>query len=286
MRSDEARRTGLGLRIFLLGSGVTAIAAVVVAVERARAARGPEPEHVAVAMAAGPAERERVAVSILAAPAEPIAAEAQVFRTRPGMMAIEPEARRQREAHPRTLKTFRYLRAYPGAPPRIPHELTPDEFRTGACKTCHERGGYSRRFAAYVPLTPHPGNGPCLQCHLGADELMAVSLGPDSNRRCHQCHGAGGRPRADADASLDWRTTAWPQLAPRTPGRTPAPILHDFQFRGDCLACHAGPAAVAEIRTTHPERADCRQCHVAPDPEAGLFTRAASAPGEGSGGAP
>jgi cytochrome c-type protein NapB len=273
MTSSDPRPSGLWLPVLVIGSALTAIAAAIVAFERAPKRRPPEPEPAAVAMPA--------------APAESIAAEAQVFRMRAGMMAIAPAARREREAHPRTLKTMRYLRAYPGAPPRIPHELTPAEFRTGACLTCHERGGYSRRFAAYVPVTPHPGNGPCLQCHVGADELMAVSLvSHDANRRCHQCHGAGGRPRAEAETSLDWRTTAWPQLVPKTPGRTPPPIPHDLQSRGNCLACHAGPAAVAEIRTTHPERADCRQCHVALDPEAGVFTRAASARGDGTGGAP
>ena len=116
-----------------------------------------------------------VAVAVLAPPKEPIAAEAEVFRTRPDMLAIEPDARRERRAHPRTLKTFRYLRAYPGAPPRIPHGLTPEEFRTGACKTCHERGGYSSRFAAYVPVTPHPDMGPCLQCHVGDGGITGIS---------------------------------------------------------------------------------------------------------------
>lgn len=273
MTSRDPRPSGWWLPVFLIGSAFMAFAAVMVAVEREPARRPPEPEHVAVAL--------------LAAPAESIAAEAQVFPTRAGMMAIPFATRRDREAHPRTLKTMRFLRAYPGAPPRIPHELTPDEFRTGACLTCHERGGYSRRFAAYVPVTPHSGNGPCLQCHVGADEGMAVSLdSQDSNWRCHQCHGAGGRPRADADASLDWRTTAWPQLAPRAPGHTPPTIPHDLQSRGNCLACHAGPAAAAEVRTTHPEWANCRQCHLVPDPEAGVFTRAASAGGDGTRGAP
>ena len=34
-----------------------------------------------------------------------------------------------------------------------------------------------------------------------------------------------------------------------------------------------GPAAVAEIRTKHPERVNCRQCYVALDPEAEPFSR-------------
>lgn len=262
------------LPLFLTGSALTAIAAVVVAVKRAPPPRPPEPVP--------------VAVTVLTPPPESIADEAQVFRTPPGMMAIAPVARREREAHPRNLQTYRYLRAYPGAPPRIPHELTPEEFRTGACKTCHERGGYSRRFEAYVPLTPHPDNGPCLQCHVGSDDVMAVPLvGPDSNRRCHQCHAAGGTPQAGADASLDWRPAPWPRLAgAATPAETPSPIPHDLQGRGNCVACHAGPGAVAEIRTGHPEWTDCRQCHVAPDPQVGVFTRAARVGGDSTGGTP
>jgi cytochrome c-type protein NapB len=273
VRPDNPRRRGLVLRIFLLGSAVTATAAVIVAVKRAPLARSPEPEPVPVA--------------VLAPPAEPIAAEAQVFRTRPGMMAIEPEVRRQREAHVRTLETWRYLRAYPGAPPRIPHGLSPDEYRTGGCKTCHEHGGYSERFAAYVPLTAHPERGTCLQCHVGDDGVTGTSLpSSDPNSRCALCHGSGGAPRAYANTTLNWRTTAWPELQRRTPGQNPPPIPHGLQSRGNCLPCHAGPAAVAEIRTAHPEWANCRQCHVTPDLEAKEFTRPERDVTAGSGGAP
>jgi cytochrome c-type protein NapB len=270
---DPRPRGGWFLPLFLMGSAFTAIIAVVVAIGRAPPRRAPEPPPAVVAL--------------LTAPAESIAGEAEVFRTPPGLMAIAPATRREREAHPRTLKTYRYLRAYPGAPPRIPHELTTDEFRTGACKTCHERGGYSRRFAAYVPLTPHPDNGPCLQCHVGTDELMAVPLtSADANRRCHQCHGAGGTPGADVETWLTWQTTSWSRLPRLTAGREPPAIPHDLQSRGNCLACHAGPAAVAEIRTTHPEWADCRQCHVATGPEAAAVTREPGSVAAGTGDQP
>ena len=261
------------LPLFLTGSALTAIAAVIVAVKRTPARRPPEPAP--------------VAVPLPAAPSESIADEAQVFRTTPAMMAIAAAARREREAHPRDLRTYHYLRAYPGAPPRIPHELTPEEFRTGACKTCHERGGYSQRFDAYVPLTPHPAKGECLQCHVGADELMAIPLASaDSSRRCHQCHGPGGRPGAYTEDLPGWRPASWPRLVADTATGTPPPIPHDLQGRGNCLACHAGPGAVAEIRTSHPEWADCRQCHVAPVPEAQAFVRAMPAGADSTGGAP
>jgi cytochrome c-type protein NapB len=215
-----------------------------------------------------------MAVAVTARPQPPIAGEADVFRTRPDMLAIEPEGPRDRRAHPRTLKTFRYLRPYPGAPPRIPHGLTQEEFRSGTCNTCHERGGYSSRFAAYVPVTPHPDLGLCLQCHVGDGGLTGISgASTDPNARCRQCHGASGPPRADANVGLDWRTTAWPNLQPRAPDRSPPAIPHDLQLRGNCLTCHAGPAAVAEIRTSHPEWSDCRQCHLGVESSAGDFGR-------------
>ena len=280
MTSRDGRSGGVALLIFLSACAVTAVAAAVVAVEHTSASRA----AAATSSAAGP---EHVAASLVTAPPDSIAAEAQVFRLNPDMMAIEPAARRERQAHPRTLQTFRYLRAYPGAPPRVPHGLTPDEFRTGACNTCHERGGYSQRFAAYAPVTPHPELGFCLQCHVGDDAVTGISHpSSDPNARCRQCHGPSGPARRDTDASLDWRPAAWPQLQRMSPGRAPPTIPHDLQFRGNCLACHAGPAAVAEIRTEHSEWSDCRQCHVTRGDGAGRFTRPAETAGAAGRGTP
>jgi nitrate reductase cytochrome c-type subunit len=273
MTSDDWRPGGWPLGILLIGCAAAAIAAVIVAIKRAPARRDAEPELRAVAL--------------VAAPAQPIAAEAQVFRTGTGMMAIEPEARRERAAHTRTLKTWRMLRAYSGAPPRIPHGLFPEEHRTGACKACHEHGGYSRRFAAYVPLTPHAERGMCLQCHVGDDELTDISRpSSDPNSRCRLCHSPQGVPRPSINARPDGPTAAWPQLQPTVRDGSPPSIPHELELRGNCLACHAGPAAVAEIRTTHPGQANCRQCHVAQDGEAGLFTRPGGAVVTETGGAP
>lgn len=191
----------------------------------------------------------------------PIAAEAQVFRTTMDMLSIGAATGPRRPAHPRSLARYRSLRAYPGAPPRIPHGLTATEYRETACRGCHERGGFSARFEAYVPVTPHPELGACLQCHVGNAVLMAIPLPTaDPSSRCRQCHVPGG-PRAST-GSIDWRTTAWPQVAHVTAGRNPPPIPHDSPMRTNCLSCHASPSGVAEIQTTHPERANCRQCHV------------------------
>ena len=259
MSTTGPRPAAVALGLFLLASAATATAAGVVAVRRL-----PEPR---------PAEPATAPKALLAPPAAPNPAEAEVFRTTPTTLAIAPAFPRERTAHPRTWGTYRYIRAYPGAPPRIPHALSPDEFRVEICNSCHERGGYSLRFAAYVPVTPHPEMGMCLQCHAGDDAVMGTaSAGADPNARCPLCHGpSGGRPLPEAAAT--WSTTVWPILPPTTSGRLPPPISHDLQFRGNCLTCHGGPAAVAAIRTSHPERASCRQCHAALDPEAGLFVR-------------
>lgn len=250
--------SGLGFGIYLAASAVIAIVAGVVAVTRAAQAPPPVPTS--------------ETVEVLAPPDQPIPAEAEVFRTYAGVLAIPPGGTRQRNAHPRTLVRFRFLRAYPGAPPRIPHGFTADEFRTGACNTCHKRGGFSPRFGAYVPVTPHPDMPACLQCHVGSDEVTGVTLPSlDPNTICRQCHAPGAARWAEA--LVDWRPMAWPSRArPGENGGVP-PIAHDLFFRGNCLACHSGPSAVAEIRTTHPDRANCRQCHEAPDPAVGEFIR-------------
>ncbi|MBM2802359.1 MAG: putative periplasmic nitrate reductase, small subunit (napB) [Deltaproteobacteria bacterium] len=53
-------------------------------------------------------------------------------------------------------------RAYPGAPPIVPHDT---EVRKALCLTCHEAG------LAGAPIVPHPTrNHLCLQCHVGQDQ--------------------------------------------------------------------------------------------------------------------
>jgi cytochrome c-type protein NapB len=47
----------------------------------------------------------------------------------------------------------------------------------------------------------------------------------------------------------------------RLNGISPPTIPHKTFMRENCSACHSGPAAREEIRTSHPERIRCRQCH-------------------------
>ena len=138
----------------------------------------------------------------------------------------------------RNLNSFYELRQYPGSPPHIPHKVFPafsDEAEE--CLACHDRGGYDVELDAYAPVTPHPEKELCYQCHVPkrTDELFVES---------------------------NWLSVPPPKLGNSQLGGSPPPIPHSLQIRDDCIACHAGPAAVAEIRVDHATRGNCRQCHV------------------------
>jgi nitrate reductase cytochrome c-type subunit len=273
MRRARGTDRLMRMRGILIGAVVTAgIWIAVLGLDRALAHR----------IAAGTAPADPEWIEAAAAPplrgtAMPIAAEALVFRTTATDVATDADAPRRAHAHPRTLATFRRLREYPGAPPRVPHGLTPDEFRSSTCNTCHERGGWSPRFGAYVPLTPHPEWTACLQCHATDAALVGGAMpGEGADALCGQCH-APARSRS-ALVDLDWRPAPWPRVRGSATDGTPPEIPHEVHLRGNCLACHMGPGAVAEIRTTHAERANCRQCHLAPDDF--FFSTAAHPAGE------
>lgn len=219
-------------------------------------------------------------------PNEPILEEALMFRVRPGDLAAAPEREVDRGAQPRTVAIYRRLRAYPGAPPRVPHGVSDREFRETLCNSCHQRGGYVPRFGAYAPVTPHPGYSSCLQCHVADAMSVGIAL-PDGTTEltCSQCHVDPDRPPPSL-VSLDWVPLSWPRLHRTALEGSPPVIPHDLQLRGNCLACHAGPGAVREIRTTHPERVNCRQCHVLPVPGEDVFARPLDAAGSRSGGTP
>jgi cytochrome c-type protein NapB len=259
MTQRDPASGGLGLRLALIGAAIVAMASLVVTLARPRLPHG----------AVTSSEHQ------LIAPPAPIAAEAGAFRTWRDAANLGSTHTRRPAAHPRTLAMFQALRAYPGAPPRVPHGLTVDEFRGNRCNTCHRRGGYSQRFDAYAPVTPHPELMPCLQCHATDARVVGVSL-PGASREaiCRQCHLPAVEQRT---AALDWRPAPWPAVIRGDPGGVPPAIPHDLQLRENCFACHVGPGAVAEIRTTHADRTNCRQCHLLTDPEEGFYIRSAIA---------
>lgn len=234
----------LVLALALIGSATVAVVALLTVTERTpRAEDLPIPPVLSLVPAG-----------------QPIAAEAGVFQLDAASLAISDPATSRRPANPRSLHTFRLRRAFPGAPPMVPHGLTTRETLAGACNTCHERGGYSPRFGAYVPVTPHPELEECLQCHVADDATVGVTLPTaDPNTICRQCHDPGAIRRPGVPP-IEW--SWWPRLSRAAPGDPPPVVPHDLFFRSNCLACHAGPGAVAELRTDHPDRANCRQCHV------------------------
>ncbi|ANW95033.1 cytochrome C [Wenyingzhuangia fucanilytica] len=162
----------------------------------------------------------------------------------------------QDPAHERSLKDYYKNRAYHNAPPYIPHPVASGERSMGGknCLQCHQDGGYVDKFKAYAPVTPHPEKVNCRQCHV---EQKTNTLFKGSNFIKIPAPNVG----KGANNYL--------------PGSPPA-IPHQLQMRENCLACHAGPSAPKEIRTTHPERINCRQCHVINNKETidiGIFKR-------------
>jgi len=152
----------------------------------------------------------------------------------------------------RDLPTYYERRAYYGAPPAIPHDVTPSNSIQQSCNVCHERGGFVPKWNAYTPVTPHPEYQNCTQCHV---ERRTETLFVETN----------------------WQSPPPPDLhRPALPGNPP-PIPHHLQLREDCLSCHSGPHSVPEIRSSHPDRLNCRQCHT-PHTTEGTFERRLTAP--------
>ena len=142
------------------------------------------------------------------------------------------------ENHQRTLATYYNNRAFPGAPPSIPHQVSNERsMGDNTCLKCHLNGGFAEKFNAYSPIVPHPEMVNCRQCHVAQNTqgLFAES---------------GFFKSQPAKAGVNNSLLGSPPIIP-----------HDIHMRENCLSCHAGPAAPKEIRVTHPERINCRQCH-------------------------
>jgi cytochrome c-type protein NapB len=137
----------------------------------------------------------------------------------------------------RTLSEYYSRRQYLGSPPYIPHKVEEADRTQVECLACHAKGGWTEELRRHTPLTPHPEQGACRQCHM---------------------------PKAEAEpfVSSNWMSVAPPLLGRSALPGAPPPIPHDLQMRGNCIACHVGPGAVTVIRTEHPSRGNCRQCHV------------------------
>jgi len=148
----------------------------------------------------------------------------------------------------RTLDEYYSRRQYPGSPPYIPHKVEEPDLARVECLACHARGGWLEELKRHTPITPHPEQEACRQCHVA---LSGEKLFVD----------------------IDWASVATPCLGRSELPGAPPPIPHELQMRGDCVACHVGPGAVATIRVEHPSRGNCRQCHVPDDTNVKPFQR-------------
>ncbi len=137
----------------------------------------------------------------------------------------------------RTLSEYYSRRQYPGSPPFIPHKVEEPDLAPIECLTCHARGGWTAELKKNTPLTPHPEQEACRQCHITLTEAQLF-------------------------VETDWMSVAPPRLGRASLPGAPPPIPHALQMRGNCVACHVGPGTVAAIRVEHPSRGNCRQCHV------------------------
>jgi cytochrome c-type protein NapB len=147
----------------------------------------------------------------------------------------------------RTLSEYYSRRQYPGSPPFIPHKVEEPDLAQVECLACHARGGWSEELKKNTPVTPHPEQEACRQCHVTTSEAKLF-------------------------VETNWMSVAPPRLGRAALPGAPPPIPHDIQMRGNCIACHVGPGTVAAIRVEHPSRGNCRQCHV-PQNNVPLFER-------------
>jgi hypothetical protein len=139
----------------------------------------------------------------------------------------------------RTHAMYRALRAYPGAPPRIPHGLTPRSSSDASCQDLPRarrlRGALHRlRAGDAAPGVPRG----CLQCHAADDAIVGIGR-PAAARSRSACSATcrTGRRRASSPTTGATARGRAPGSA-RCPG-APA-IPHDLQMRGNCGACHVG----------------------------------------------
>ena len=130
-------------------------------------------------------------------------------------------------------------RLYDGAPPVVPHTRF-----SSPCIECHNVRGVRVEGVGFAPASPHELTG-----------------GIGAGGRCVQCHVySSNEPLFVASDFVGLRQDL--RRGRRFHDYAPPVIPHAVFMRENCAACHAGPAARAEIRTSHPERTRCRQCHL------------------------
>lgn len=129
-------------------------------------------------------------------------------------------------------------RAYDGAPPVVPHGPMGAE-----CVTCHNERGMPVEGLGFAPPTPH-----------------GMTPGMSTESHCQQCHVYALTSETFVENAFEGRPQDLRSGTRAYPGAPPV-MPHPLFMRENCAACHSGPAAREEIRTSHPERPNCLQCH-------------------------
>lgn len=156
------------------------------------------------------------------------------------LMLLGCAAETSEEVRPASMKVRVERRAFPGAPPVIPHARL-----GGACVTCHTgEGNQVMPKIGIAPANPH-----------------LKTLGMTDKARCEQCHVFQQTENLFVKNEFKPFILA-PSLSEPAPPHAPPTIPHPVFMREDCTACHAGAAARPEIRCNHADRKRCQQCHV------------------------
>jgi hypothetical protein len=144
------------------------------------------------------------------------------------------------EVAPASLAARAERRAFPGAPPVIPHPPL-----SGACSSCHTaEGGRVVPAVGIAPANPH-----------------TQTPGLSDQARCKQCHVFRQTDAVFAQSEFAAETPAG-RSGERAYSGAPPTIPHPHFMREDCRACHDGAAARPEIFCRHGQRVRCLQCHV------------------------
>jgi len=144
------------------------------------------------------------------------------------------------------------LRAFDGAPPLIPHDITQRGFPS--CTACHVDGLVLDGRTS--PAMSHESMANCTQCHVMSERpVPGEAL-------------TGGPPLVNAFRGIDRSgrgERAWVGAPPTIP--------HTTHMRDRCESCHG--VLATGIRTSHACQQNCRQCHT---PSAGLDQQPVTTP--------
>jgi cytochrome c-type protein NapB len=92
-----------------------------------------------------------------------------------------------------------------------------------------------------------------------------LTPGMSAASRCQQCHVYTTTASLFVESGFDGAPQDL-RKGDRLYSGAPPVAPHGEFMRENCLACHAGPAARAELVCTHPERTRCLQCHAVRHP--------------------